>query len=309
MPRPFPLKPFILTLLILALVGCQNVLTGCQNKPGKANQANPAPVVPTSKLSENPGAPMVVEEVDEAPAGTPLAIEATNPTPTVTDTTIPTQLIGLTFQGSGQAGGPQPHPEGDFGVDVYGNGGNARNIAFLIDASGSMDQALPFIARELNRVINTLKPAHNITILTFCSEGVAEAPGGGGVRGLRSATPEFKEDIRQWLNPDNKSFETGGAARTHAKYAILRALSYRPQIVYVLSDNLTGTGKHELNQDDLIKTITNANDFDPPAKFHTIQFFKEDPLVAAGLTGTLQRLADETGGNYKFISKRDLNLR
>jgi len=59
----------------------------------------------------------------------------------------------------------------------------------------------------------------------------------------------------------------------------------------------------------LMKAVREANDFRPPAKFNTIQFLYEDPLVRAGLTGTLQLMANETGGVYKFIGARDLNLK
>ena len=95
--------------------------------------------------------------------------------------------------------------------------------------------------------------------------------------------------------------------------AIVRALTYKPQLVFLLSDNLTGGGQgatqHEIFQDDLMDAIRKANDHKPPAKFNTIQFLYEDPLVRAGLTGTLQLIADDSGGNYKFIGARDLNLK
>lgn len=277
------------------------------------------PVIPNSKLSDSPGAPIQIEEVQEQSADTPMTVPVvdpvvTNPTPTVTDTNIPTTMIGQTFAG-GQSGGPLGNTtgNGDFGAAVFGNGGNAKNIAFIVDASGSMVDVLPFVVNELKRVVNELKPAQNITIIMFSGEGVYEVPGGGGVRGLRACTPKFKEDIRQWVSLDNFKFETGGRGSQNVESAIVRALSYRPQLVFLLSDNLTGGGQgatqHEIFQPDLMKAVKKANDHKPPAKFNTIQFLYEDPLVRAGLKGTLQLIADETGGNYKFIGARDLNLK
>jgi len=277
------------------------------------------PVIPNSKLSDSPGAPMVIEEVQEQSADTPMTVPVvdpvvTNPTPTVTDTPIPTTLVGLTYQG-GQSGGPLGNTtgSGDFGADVFGNGGNARNIAFIVDASGSMVDVLPFVINELKRVVNELKPAQNITIIFFSGEGVFEVPGGGGVKGLRACTPKFKEDIRKWVTLENYKFDTGGRGSANVQTAILRGLTYKPQLVFLLSDNLTGGGQgatqHEIFQDDLMESIRKANDHKPPAKFNTIQFLYEDPLVRAGLKGTLQLIADDTGGNYKFIGARDLNLK
>jgi hypothetical protein len=276
------------------------------------------PVIPNSKLSDSPGAPMVIEEVQEQSADTPMTVPVvdpvvTDPTPTVTDTPIPTTLVGLTYAG-GQTGGPLGNTtgNGDFGADVFGNGGNAKNIAFIVDASGSMVDVLPFVVNELKRVVNELKPAQNITIIMFSGEGIYEVRGGGGVKGLRACTPKFKEDIREWVSLENFQFETGGRGSQNVQAAIERALSYKPQLVFLLSDNLTGGGQgatqHEIFQEDLMNAITKANDHKPPAKFNTIQFLYEDPLVNAGLAGTLDRIANETGGNYKFIGARDLNL-
>ena len=276
-------------------------------------------VIPNSKLSESPGAPTVVEEVQEESAQTPLTVPVvdpvvTDPTPTVTDTPIPTTLVGLTYVG-GQSGGPLGNTtgKGDFGANVFGNGGNAKDIAFIVDASGSMVDVLPFVVNELKRVVNELKPAQNITIIMFSGENVYEVPGGGGVKGLRACTPKFKEDIREWVSLENFRFKTGGRGSQNVEKAILRGLAYKPQLVFLLSDNLTGGGQgatqHEIFQDDLVDAIEKANDHRPPAKFNTIQFLYNDPLVRAGLKGTLQLIADDTGGNYKFISARDLNLR
>ena len=83
--------------------------------------------------------------------------------------------------------------------------------------------------------------------------------------------------------------------------------------MFLLSDNLTGGGqgatKHEIFQDDLMASIRKANKATPAAKFNTIQFLYEDPLVRAGLKGTLQLIADETGGVSRFIGEEHLKLK
>ncbi len=53
---------------------------------------------------------------------------------------------------------------------------------------------------------------------------------------------------------------------------------------------------HELFQGELIALIRDQNDPDSLVRIPTVKFLYEDPLVRAGLTGTLQRIADETGG-------------
>lgn len=197
----------------------------------------------------------------------------------------------------------------------------ADDVVFLIDASGSMVDVLPFVISELKQVVNNMQSYavngqaidRKATVIFFSGDGVHEVPGGGGVKGLRTMTPKFKEQIRQWVSLENFNYSTGGRGSAHVKDALQRALSYKPELVILLSDNLTGGGQgatqHELMQDELIELIHQHNKAQPPAKINTIQFLYEDPLVRAGLPATLNRIADETGGKFKFISQGDLNLR
>ncbi len=217
-----------------------------------------------------------------------------------------------------------PGVDGDgVGLDRIGlkPKGSVKEVVFLIDASGSMVDVLPFVINELKQVVNNMQPVvinnrkieKKATIIFFSGEGVYEVPGGGGVKGLRTMTPEFKAKVSEWVSLENFNYATGGRGSVHVEAALARALSYKPQLVIMLSDNLTGGGQgatqHELMQDDLLKLIHQHNKANPPAKINTIQFLYEDPLVRQGLQGTLNRIAEETGGESRFISQRDLNLR
>jgi hypothetical protein len=306
--------------LLLAMAGCQTQPTDQStakaiDQPSGTDQQQreEQPVVPSTKLSDTPGAPMTLEEVQEQSVDTPMRVPVvdptvTNPKPTVTDTPIPTQLLGLKARR-----GQGINDKGEFVTEVFGNSGRARKIAYIVDASGSMADVLPFVERELRRVVNGLHEKQSFTIIVFSGKGIYEVTGGGAKRGLRAATNQFEEDVRDWLGRDNAKYKTGGAAGKNAEEAILLALSYEPQLIYLMSDNLTGGGQgatqHEIMQDALLKSIRKANDIDPPAKFNTIQFLREDPLVRAGLKGTLQLIADDSGGSYRFVGKRDLNLK
>ena len=111
---------------------------------------------------------------------------------------------------------------------------------------------------------------------------------------------------------ENFNYDIGGRGSANVKTALTRALSYEPQLVILLSDNLTGGGQgatqHELMQDELMELIHKHNKSKPPARINTIQFLYEDPLVRAGLKGTLRRIADETGGTFTFVTQQQLHL-
>lgn len=277
------------------------------------------PVIPDASFSDTPGAPDPIETVQEESSDSPRTTPTVDPTvntpnPTVNNTNIQSQSIGMTAAG-GISGGSfgTGNGNGDFGTSVFGNGGNARNIAFVVDASGSMVGVLPFVINELKRVINGLEGAQKFTIIFFTGEGVFEVPGGGRRQGLRPATAEFKQQVSSWITLDNHNVEPNGRGSVNAIAAIEQALSHRPQLVFLLSDNLTGGGqgatKDEIFQADVMDAIAEANDYTPPAKINTIQFLYVDPLVNAGLTGTLERIANDTDGVYKFLTERELNLR
>ena len=280
------------------------------------------PVIPEARFSQTPGAPDLIQTVREEAAAAPRTTPTSNPTvqppsPIVSNTQIQATSIGLTHAG-GITGGTFGNVTGgsEFRTNLFGSGGNARNIAFVVDASGSMIGVLPFVINELKRVINSeLREAQRFTVIFFTGEGVFEVPGGGARRGLRPATATFKQEVSSWMALDQHNIQSAGSGSVNAIAAIRQALRSRPRphLVYLLSDNLTGGGQgaahHEIFQSDVLDAIRDANDTIPPAKINTIQFIYADPLVDAGLTGTLEQIANETGGVYKFLGERELNLR
>jgi len=284
-------------------------------EPAEEEQA----IVPSATLSPTPGAPEVVENVKEtdsadSPRTTPTVDNPNPPSPTVTNTAINSNLSGIQFHG-GISGGSFGNTDGngDFGVGMFGSGGNAKRIAFVVDASGSMIDVLPFVINELKKVISELKSEQEFTIIFFNGEGITEVPGGGARTGIRAATPDFKRQCASWISLGEHNVSPRGRGSVYAVEAIEQALKYNPQLVFLLSDNLTGGGigatTSEIFQPEVMDALREANDGNPPAKFNTIQFLYVDPLIDAGLKGTLQLIADETGGIYKFLDDQALNLR
>lgn len=286
------------------------------------------PVVPNLIGPPTVSAPSnTIEETMEltSAGGATLSIQV-SPTEPVDVVAIGFEMPGLPIVGesfgdldsSFRGPGKDKIPGIIFDDDVLGS---SSDVVFLIDASGSMVDVLPFVINELKRSVNQMQTTtvnnkkfeKKATVIFFSGEGVDEVPGGGGVKGLRTMTPQFKAQISEWVSLENFNYSTGGRGSAHVKAALQRALSYKPQLVILLSDNLTGGGQgatqHELMQDDLLALIHKHNKAQPPAKIDTIQFLYEDPLVRQGLPATLNRIADETGGVFKFISQTDLNLR
>lgn len=183
----------------------------------------------------------------------------------------------------------------------YGTpGGNARRIVYLIDASGSLIDSLPFVINELKRSIAELSDKQAFTVIFFQGEDVIEVP----PRGLKRADGETKRLVMEWIGIERGNVTPKG--RSNPVRAVKVALSYNPQLMFLLSDNITGQGQYEVYQQRLLSEIEKTNR--AHAKINTIQFLYPDPLAGVGLKPTLQMISERTGGIYKFVDGRELGI-
>ena len=181
----------------------------------------------------------------------------------------------------------------EFKTTFFGLGGNARTIVFVVDASGSLIDTLPLVLKELQSSIRMLSDKQNFTVIFFQGERVIEVP----PVGLKQATVKLKRDVIRWVDPSEKNISP--EQQTNPVGAIKKALKYEPDLVYLLSDNITGHGQYEVDQARLLRSIKMANK--GKAVINTIQFLYEDPLVKQGQKSTLRMIADQTKGDYRFI--------
>ncbi len=217
-----------------------------------------------------------------------------------TDTANDLALIGVTGSKAlplGSRIGKDP-----FGVGMYGVGGNARNIAYVVDASGSLIDTLPFVINELKDSIRRLNgQMQKFTIIFFQRDTAIEVP--VPHRGLKRASPEVVHMVSEWITLENGNVTPRGSSSPVK--AIELALGYRPDLIYILSDNITGRGPYAVAQDELIELIkkTKQAKSTTRTKINTIQFLYPDPLR------TLELIATENGGIYRFVDESVVGLK
>lgn len=191
----------------------------------------------------------------------------------------------------------------------------ATKIVFVIDASGSLIDTFPFVVNEIRQTLHAMGRAraesdrpYEFAVLFFRNGSVVELGGQGtGLpRGLKPATPVNIAKALDWLRPGGSSVGPGG--KTDPLPAIKLALSYNPQAVVLLSDNITGQGIHALDPEGLIDAVLDARG-NRRITIDTVQFLYPDVAESYGRTGTLERLSKETGGQYRFVPADALNLR
>lgn len=183
-----------------------------------------------------------------------------------------------------------------------GNGGNGARVVYLIDASGSLIEVMPLVVMELKRSIHALTPQHSFTVIFFQGSEPREVT--VGPRGLKKITPEIKKQVCDWIDCDAGNIVPSG--RSNPVKAIKLALSYQPDLIYLLSDNITGKGRYEVDQRQLLRAIQDANRGN--TKINTIQYFRPDPLTEQGMTGTMELIANRSKGNYHYVDGRRLNI-
>lgn len=193
-----------------------------------------------------------------------------------------------------------------------------KRVVFLVDASGSLVDTLPFVVADLNRLISTdLAKDCAFNVLFFSGDSVNRSLGASqGVTALFGdhlalADPINAAKAGQWM----RRVEAGGSG--DPLVAIKKAVAMDPEQIQLLSDNITGTGRYEMHQERFMAEVNQVLAAAQRARGHpiqlkTYQFVYPDPLAALGMKPTLLRLVEEAGGHeadYQFITARQLGLR
>jgi len=215
----------------------------------------------------------------------------------------PADLLGSA--GSAGAGAlSQFAPGGPRGGATFvgvSSGSNARRIVYVIDASGSMIANLQTVVEELGRSLENLSPQQSFAAIFFQKNEALVVPPADK---LIAATPREKTRALEWIR-DN----VVPIGRSNPLAALEAALAFDPDVIFVLSEDITGSGEFEIDQRDLLARLNELNPIDPvtgrrATQINCIQFLEPDPLR------TLEMIARAHGGanGYRLLTKRDLGL-
>jgi hypothetical protein len=112
---------------------------------------------------------------------------------------------------------------------------------------------------------------------------------------MKPGNTNMKKQAADWITLENGNIAPGGSS--NPVEAIRLAISYRPDLIYILSDNITGSGQYAIDQTQLLEFIQEVKEKSRAAetRINTIQFLHRDPL------GTLKKIAEQNGGRYRFV--------
>ena len=171
--------------------------------------------------------------------------------------------------GAGQGAGKASF----FGIEAEGG-----RFVFVVDCSSSMavQGRLEAAKEELMRSIRELEPMTEFYVIFYASD--AKPMGGGPV----AATEKSKKKCFAWV----RSIQPAGGTRPSE--AVLRALSFKPDAIWLLSDG--GFNHPEY----AIKTIREANRT-LRIPIHTIAFYDRAAEANA------RQVAEDSDGTYRFV--------
>jgi len=185
---------------------------------------------------------------------------------------------------------------------------DARDIVYVVDASGSMITTLPTVLDELERSIRRLHPIQRFQVFLFHS-----SPAGDEAHAFEwpALLPGVSRPVLLDATRGNKAAAIAWARtvsphrRSNPLPALEAALAMNPDAVFLLSAGATDTSLLGMSIGEVLDRLDRLNPArrgGRPVVIRAIQILDDDPA------GLLRRVAAAHGGEngYKFIGRDDL---
>ena len=261
----------------------------------------------TAELGEEAATPLLELDVEQEQV-TPLELPPLNPErfdfPIESARLAPGGSSGLDGLGNGLSGARR----GTMGSVMFAGlrGGNAKRIAFVVDASGSMIATFPVVTAELARSIGNLSPVQSYTVVFFQRDEAVSPPPRDR---MLSANRENLQATMDWI--DGSLIPSG---RSNPVRALEQAMKLDPEVIYLLSSNVTGSGQYAVDLDALLARLDQLNPIDPATgrrsvRINCIQFLDPDPIQALKKIAEIHSAAtDEEVDGFRFLGRSELGL-
>jgi hypothetical protein len=175
------------------------------------------------------------------------------------------------------------------------SGSDVQRVVYCIDASGSMIRSLPMVLEHLGHSMAQLAPPQRFSVVFFQDNEAVPMP---NFAALPLATADHKRAALRWMHQ-----EVVPRGRSNPLRALEMALAIQPDVIFLLSENITGAGPFEIEADRLLAALEDQNPVRPDGTRSTaikcIQFLEEDVL------GVLRQIAEVHGGTdgYNFVER------
>lgn len=186
------------------------------------------------------------------------------------------------------------------GAEFFGSKAVGNRFVYIVDASPSMrrDRAFDAAKEEILRSLRSMKPKQRFAILFFGGTlETLELDPGEKIDQPQSATPENIEKAIRWLA--KITIQKDGKPPIDA---VKSALDFQPDGIFLLFDGDTKLD----NWTQIVRRLNTSDgllsDGGTKVPIHVIHFFRDE------FQRSMQRLAQENGGSYRFVPRSNLRL-
>jgi hypothetical protein len=186
------------------------------------------------------------------------------------------------------------------GAEFFGSKAEGNRFVYIVDASPSMrrDRAFDAAKEEILRSLRSMKPKQRFAILFFGGTlETLELDPGEKIDQPQSATPENIEKAIRWLA--KITIQKDGKPPVDA---VKSALDFQPDGIFLLFDGDTKLD----NWTQIVRRLNTSDgllsDGGTKVPIHVIHFFRDE------FQRSMQRLAQENGGSYRFVPRSNLRL-
>ena len=178
----------------------------------------------------------------------------------------------------------------------------ARDVVFVLDASGSMIAWLPFVIDEVERTLTSMHPDQRFAVRYFAGDVVHSTP----PRHLTDATAASASAAIQALRREaGRRIQRGSDPRQ----ALEAAIELKPDLLLLMSEGLDGRGHWELDHAVVMRALDQLNPVNPltgtrPVRIECIRLVSEgsDP---APLMESIA--ATHGGGSMRTVTLEELD--
>ena len=124
-----------------------------------------------------------------------------------------------------------------------------------------------------------------------------------------AATEEHLKRTMKWINE-----AVVPSGRSNPVQALEQAMALEPEIIYLLSSNVTGSGQYQVDLSVLLEQLDRLNPKDPSSgrrevRIKCIQFLDPDPSEALKKIAEIHSgETDEKNSGYRFLGRSELGL-
>lgn len=176
---------------------------------------------------------------------------------------------------------------------------DSKSIVFVVDGGASMLDVWPFASSVLSEAIETLSRRQRFTVYVYQGDKVIEAD----PKGLRAAIVAHKEESSKWL--EKRPFILQG--RGDCLAGLRAAFAMKPQAIVVMTDSIVRRDAIEKSFKTVHSELATLNKKKTP--IHMVQILYQQEVEQIQGRQPMAILASEHGGQYVFISPKDLGIR